>query len=513
MKSKVLIIDDEKEIRELFKSFLEDDEDIELFEADNGQQAFNMVSNTQFDLYITDVFMPEMNGVEFLKILKMLDPDAVVIIITGYDNMECTRQALDYGAFRFLTKPVKMAEFKSIVELGLLERKKLMHTTTAEKLLRMKEKVNTNVELREKLFIKLQTFLLLMESKKPSYIEIGGPGSKDKVWGKFFSSFKPIPLDIAFSQDEINIMILNILSNEQLDKLLKDKLIRANFEFRDSGVRYRYRLIIYFEMDELVIGIKTTRRSLINLESMKFSSIALNKLSFKNENSGIVIISGPPGSGKSSLVDAIVNLNNTYLPGNIFIISDSIEYYHESKNSVVRQQELLRDVNKVNEALDHCLHFNPNMVVIEEVNNSGVFDNMIKLADTGCLVIGTMRNKSSVEVLYKLLSFYDPSMHSLMAKQLARSICTIVSLQLIPTPKNKMISLKEIMINNDQLMNVIGSGNIEEIYEIIQSSKKSGMQTLEQDLVNAVRSGLISSDTAIEHANNPSFLKNMLQFS
>jgi len=443
----------------------------------------------------------------------MLDPDAIVVIVTGYDNMECTRQALDYGAFRFLTKPVKMAEFKSVVELGLLERKKLYHTTTSEKLVRMKDKVNTNIELREKLFHKLQSFLLQIEEKKPSYVEIGGPGSKDKIWGKFFSSFKPIPLETVFTQDEINIMILSILSDKQLESLLQNKSIRCNFEFKKNDVKYRYRFNIYFEMDELVIGIKTTRRTLVNIDNFKLTSNIINTVTFKNENSGIVIISGPPGSGKSSLIDSIVNINNSYLSGNIFIIADSLEYYHESKNSVVRHQELFRDVNQVSEALEQCQNYNPNLVVIEDIINQEILDGMIKLADTGCLVIATLKNKSVIEVIYKLLTFYSTTEHNILRKHLARTLSSIICLQLLPSSQKKIIPVNEILVNTSQVATIISSGNIDELYEVVQRSKKAGMHTLEQDLVHTVRAGQLSSETALEYANNQQLLKNMLQYS
>ncbi|MFA5571189.1 MAG: ATPase, T2SS/T4P/T4SS family [Sphaerochaetaceae bacterium] len=512
MSARILLVDDEKEIRELFKSFLED-EDFIIDEAENGQEAFNMVVNERYDLYVTDVFMPEMNGVEFMKILKMLDPDAVVIIVTGYDNMEYTRQALDYGAFRFLTKPVKMSEFRSVINLGLAERKKLSHSSPAEKLQRMKEKLNTNIELRERLFRKLQNFLLNMEKIQPSYIEIGGPGSKEKIWGKFFSSFKPIPLDNSFTQDEINIMILSILSNSQIDTLLEQKKIKSNFEFKAGETLYRYRLFIYFEMDELVIGIKTTRRSIINLEQMKFNNNVLNKLTFKNDNSGLVIVCGPAGSGKSSLVDAIINLNNTYLSGNIFVLTDSLEYIHESKNSMVRHQEIFRDVNSVTEALDNCLDYNPNMIVIQDIVSAEILESALKLVDAGCLVVATLRSKGVIEAIYKLLSFYPPESQELMKRHLARSLGAIVCQQLLPTSQNKMFPVKEILLNNDQISQIVGSGNIDEVYEIIQRSKKQGMQTLEQDLVAAVRSGLISTEFAIEQANKQKLIKDMLQYS
>ena len=99
---KILIIDDEPDIRDLYKSYIED-LDYNVTEAQNGQEAFELASKTTYDIYVTDILMPEMNGVEFMKVLKMIDPEAIVIMITGFDDMHYTKEALEYGAFRYLT--------------------------------------------------------------------------------------------------------------------------------------------------------------------------------------------------------------------------------------------------------------------------------------------------------------------------------------------------------------------------------------------------------------------------
>lgn len=511
MKPRILIIDDEKEIRELYISFLEG-EDYDLFEAENGQEAFKMAAEERFDLYITDIFMPEINGVEFMKILKQIDPDAVVVIITGYDNMEYTRQALDYGAFRFLTKPVKMSEFRSIVELGLLEHKKLFQATTIEKLIRMKNKLDNNLELRDKVYEKLRQFLLEMENFGPSYIEIGGPGSQGKVWGKFRSNFNVIPSDKQYSQDEINIMALTILNNEQLNNLINNKMIQFNYSFNNDGILHRFRITIYFETNEIVVGFKTTRRTIINLEEIGFNQSLLNRLTFKGDHSGLVIFTGPSGSGKSSLIDAFINLNNTYLAGNIVIIADSIEYYHESKNSVVRHQELFRDVNTLSDALKQCHSYSPNLVVVEEITNMEIMDKIFELVDSNCLVYACLRAKSVLETLYKLLSLYPSGSLDNIRKQLSRSLECIMSLHLIPTKKKKLVMAKEILLTNEQVKHLLANGNIDEVNEMMQQGKKSGMQTIDQDLLHLIKQGIISVEAALEVTHNQKKLKDMIQF-
>ncbi len=511
MKPKILIIDDEPDIRDLYRSFLED-QDYDIHEAEDGQEAFKMASDQLFDLYITDIQMPEMNGVEFMKVLKMIDPDAVIIIVTGFDHMQYTRQALEYGAFRFLTKPVNMKEFLSVVEMGLVERKKLFQTASKDKLLRLKDKLNANPELQENVFNKLENLLLQMEKIQANYIEFGGPGSKGKVWGTVKTKFMPIIENKNFNQDEINIMILSILSSTEIHTLMSSKKLKFNFSFSQESVLYRYRVLTYFEMNELVVAFKPTRRSIINLEAQKFAPQIMSNLCFKGENKGLVIFSGPNGSGKSSLIDAFIDYNNTHASGSIYILEDSIEYYHETKGCVIRHQEITSDLGNLLDGLNNCADYNPSLVVIEDISSPEIMEAIFRLVDAGTMVYATMKSKSVIEVLYKLTTMMPSGGQEQFRKHLSSVLNTVIAQQLIPTKGNALSLVKEVLINNSQIANAIISNNFEEIYPLILQGKKMGMQTLEQDLYTLSRNGLLDPKEAIDYANNQGQLKEMLEY-
>ncbi len=123
--NRVLIIEDESSMRDLYKSLLED-QFYELSEAENGTQALEMAKEEPYDLYITDIMMPKMSGMEFLRELKKADPNAHVIIVTGYDDISYNRKAIEYGAWRYLVKPVSRGEFLNVVRMGLIEHNKLV---------------------------------------------------------------------------------------------------------------------------------------------------------------------------------------------------------------------------------------------------------------------------------------------------------------------------------------------------------------------------------------------------
>jgi Tfp pilus assembly pilus retraction ATPase PilT/DNA-binding NarL/FixJ family response regulator len=511
MNPKILLIDDEPEIRDLYRSFLEM-ENYEIFEAENGQQAFKMASEEHFDLYMTDIMMPEMNGVEFMKVLKMIDPDAIVIIVTGFDDMEYTRQALDYGAFRFLTKPINMKEFLSIVELGIEERKKLANTSSAERFKRLKEKLNSNPELKQKVYTKFEKFLLEMEVKKPTYIELGGPGSKGMVWMKIRNKFMPIKDTKNFKQDEVDIMILSALSENEMSILQRERHLRFNHEFISEGQIYRYHMNVFYECEKMVLGIKPTRRSILSLDKQRLSSGILDKISCKNENSGLVVFSGPSGAGKSCLIDAIVDYNNRNINGSIYIIADSIEYFHDSINCVIRHQELNNDVNDIIGAIDECMHLSPNLVVIEDIGNLEILEAALRLVDSGSMVYATLKNKSTSNAVAKLINLAPSVGNEQIRRHLSSSLKAVISQQLIQAVNGEPIPIKEILVNNTQISSSIINNNIGEIYQILLQGRAWGMQSLEQDLFNLLRHNAIKPEDAIEYANNETQIKDMLKY-
>jgi len=511
MRPKILIIDDEPEIRELYRNFLES-EDYDIMEAQNGQEAFRLAAENHFDLFITDIMMPEMNGVEFMKVLKMIDPDAVVIIVTGFDDMEYTREALTYGAFRFLTKPINMKEFLTVVEMGLVERKQLFRATTSEKLFRLKDKLNSNPELQQKVFEKLEDFLVDMEKEKASYVEMGGHGSKGFIWARMRGEMHPIGGDRSFNQDEINIMILSILGKKELESLLEAKYLKFNHEFERDDVRYRYRVKAYFELSELVVTIKPTRREILPLDSQNIAPSFIQRVSIRPENSGLVLFTGPAASGKSSLIDALVDYNNSHANGSIFIIADSLEFYHESKQCAVRQQEIHSDINSLTEGLKSALDFNPDLVVIEDIRYADVLETLMKMVDAGSLVYATLRNRSAIEAITKLVNMVTPLEQDQIRTSLANNLNAVFAQQLISAKNGKLVLAKEVLFNTSQVANAILNGNYNELYPLIMQGTKVGMNTMEQDLFNLAKRGIITPESALEHANNSSQLTEMFKY-
>ncbi len=506
MKPKILLIDDESGIRTLYRNFLEM-ENYDIYEAENGQQAFKMASETYFDLYVTDIMMPETNGVDFMKILKMIDPDAVVILITGFDDMEYTKQAIDYGAFRFLTKPINMKEFLSIVKRGVEERIKLLNSSGKEKIRRIKDKLDSNSEFKKKIFDKFENFLMEIEKLKISYLEIGGRGSDGNIWFKHHNKFVKRDDVKKFKQDEIDIMTINILTDNQINILLEERCFRFNYFLKNDYGNHQYHINIFYDCKKLVMGIKLIRDFVIPVENQRIPSVLLDKISCKKEGSGLVVFSGSKGMGKSSLIDSVIEYNNRHVNGSVYIIGNLIECFHASQKCIIRHQEINEDVNSVREALEECYYASPNLVVIEDIVNYDILDAVLHLVDSGSMVYATLRNKSVTSVLHRLLNMAPGSERERIRLHLADNLRAVVVQKLINSTEEDIIPVREALVNNSKVRNIISNNKLNEIYNVMLQGKYEGMFTLEQDLANLARNKKIKIEDALEHANNEEQIK------
>ncbi|MDD3051035.1 MAG: ATPase, T2SS/T4P/T4SS family, partial [Candidatus Cloacimonetes bacterium] len=220
----------------------------------------------------------------------------------------------------------------------------------------------------------------------------------------------------------------------------------------------------------------------------------------------------PSGSGKSSLIDYFVDMNNKLNNGSIFILANSVEFYHESQNCVVRHQEINSDVNTLRDGLANVVDYLPNLVVLDEIADYESLERIWHIIDSGALVFATMRNKSAIEVIQALIALYPSNNHDQARMQLAKSLRVIISSLLIPVENGEVVPAHEILISNSQIGNTIINNNVNDIYQTMTQGKKQGMQTLEQDLYFLLKSGLIKPEDALEYANNPTSVKEMVKY-
>ncbi len=226
---------------------------------------------------------------------------------------------------------------------------------------------------------------------------------------------------------------------------------------------------------------------------------------------GLVLVTGPTGSGKSTTLASIIDLINTEDHGHIVTIEDPIEYLHPHKGCIVNQREVGADTKSFKHALKYILRQDPDVVLIGELRDLETVEAALTLAETGHLTFGTLHTNSAVQTINRIIDVFPPYQQPQVRAQLSFVLEAVLSQQLIPKQQGGLCLGLEIMIPNAAIRNLIREDKIHQIYSQMQVGQaKHGMQTMNQSLYELVGRRLISVDEAVSKSSDPDELRNML---
>src|SRR5689334_945823 len=230
---------------------------------------------------------------------------------------------------------------------------------------------------------------------------------------------------------------------------------------------------------------------------------------------GLVLVTGPTGSGKSTTLAAMIDKINRERKEHIVSVEDPIEFVHEHKGCLVNQREVFADTNGFAQALKHVLRQDPDIVLIGEMRDLETIEAALVVAETGHLVFSTLHTNCAVQTINRVIDVFPPHQQAQVRAQLSLVLQGVISQQLVPRKDGKGRCLAaEIMIPNAAIRNLIREEKIHQIYSQMQVGQtKFGMQTLSQSLVELVQRNLISTDEALAHATELDELRNMLGLS
>jgi twitching motility protein PilT len=227
---------------------------------------------------------------------------------------------------------------------------------------------------------------------------------------------------------------------------------------------------------------------------------------------GLVLCTGPTGSGKSTTLAAMVDKVNRERHEHIVTVEDPIEFVHEHKNCLVNQREVFADTQSFAQSLKHVLRQDPDIVLIGEMRDMETIEAALVVAETGHLVFSTLHTNSAVQTINRIIDVFPPNQQAQVRAQLSLVLQAVISQQLIPRRDGKGRCLAaEVMIPNPAIRNLIREEKVHQIYSQMQvGQSKFGMQTMSQALINLVQRNLISADEAIGHATELEEVKQML---
>jgi len=372
-----------------------------------------------------------------------------------------------------------------------------------------------NSAWKEEAFECLRDLMIHMREIKASDIDIGGPGSKNKIWFRVYGIKKPSNDLPIFKQDEITAILLSILTDDQKVILFNNKNVDISLGLvLKKGERpNRFRGDIYYESNTLAANFRRVNQEIFSMEHLNFSEIIEKRFNLNFEKSGLFLITGITGSGKSSTLDSIVDMNNKTNHAHIVIIGNPIEYIHQSIKSIVRHREVGEDVLTFQEGTIQALRQDPDIIVVGEMRDPGTIATVLEATDSGHKVFSTLHTSSAIDSLHRIVAEFPPIEQERVRYRLADTLKVIVSQKLVPDKFGKLVMIKEVLSVNSSVQAAIKNNNIGEIYQMITEGKKSGMLTLEQDLFTFYKKGIIMKEVAMNYANNKKRINQLLAYS
>lgn len=295
----------------------------------------------------------------------------------------------------------------------------------------------------------------------------------------------------VLTPQEVDSMICECLGTEKYEQFCKTGDADAAAEIADCG-RFRINAMRQVHGVTLVMRIinsKTPEISELNLPS------SINRILELKD--GLVLVTGPTGSGKSTTLAAIINEYNKSRACHIITIEDPIEYLHTPKNSIINQREIGEDSVSYARALKAALREDPDIILVGEMRDLESISIAITAAETGHLVLSTLHTIGAAKTIDRLIDVFPPSQQQQIRTQLSTVLQSVISQRLLPTADgNGRVGAFEMMFINSAISNLIREGKTANIYQSIQTGVSQGMITLDRSIDDLVSSGLITAKTA-----------------
>lgn len=307
-------------------------------------------------------------------------------------------------------------------------------------------------------------------------------------------SLKPVAGTTNLNEEAVEALIFAILDDDQKQILLKDKEFDFSFAFGDLG---RFRVNAFHERGNLAAAFRLIPNEILTVESLGLPKVVSD---FANYPRGLVLITGPTGSGKSTTLAAVIDKINTERAHHIITIEDPIEFTHKSKKSVIVQREVHYDTYSFSAALRSSLRQDPDVVLIGEMRDLETISAAITIAETGHLVFATLHTNSASQSVDRMIDVFPPHQQPQVRAQLANILQGIVSQRLIPAIGGGRIPAAEILVANSAVRNIIREGKSHQLEAVIQTGAEHGMQSMDKTLVSLIHAGTISYDEARNYA-------------
>lgn len=304
---------------------------------------------------------------------------------------------------------------------------------------------------------------------------------------------------------------------EDIEKFAREILEEKYEEYLEIGeydISYsltgvgRFRANIFKQRNSDAIAIRVIALKIPTLDELKYPSVLKD---ISNKQRGLILVTGPTGSGKSTTLAAMINEINSSRQGHIITLEDPIEYLHKHKSCIINQREIGKDSKSYKNALKAILREDPDVILVGEMRDLETISIAITAAETGHLVLSTLHTIGSAKTIDRIIDVFPPYQQQQVKVQLASVLQAVVSQQLIEKADGSgRTAALEVMVTTPGIQNLIREGKTHQIESAVQTGSKYGMKTMDMALADLYKRGEISSESAISYAVDRETLKRLM---
>lgn len=309
----------------------------------------------------------------------------------------------------------------------------------------------------------------------------------------------------ALTPDDTKRLVYQILTEKQKAEL--EKNLELDFSFGVKGLA-RFRANVFYSKGAVAAVFRQIPTLIPDFDALGLPKVLLDIVNVSN---GLVLVTGPTGSGKSTTLAALIDRLNSTLPGHIITLEDPVEFVHQHKMSLVNQREIGADTLSFGKGLKSLLRQDPDIVLVGELRDVETIEAALTIAETGHLVFGTLHTNSTVQTINRIVNVFSHEQQEQIRTLLSFVLQGVIAQQLVPKIPKGRAAVQEILRITPAIRNLIREDKIHQIYSQMQiGQEESGMTTMNQSLKKLLDGGVITSETAMSYTNNPEELQRMM---
>lgn len=297
---------------------------------------------------------------------------------------------------------------------------------------------------------------------------------------------------------EVEKLVHSMLTKEQADRFEEKWELDLSLEFPDAG---RFRVNVHRQSGCTEAAFRVVRDTIVPIRQLGLPPVVEE---LARRNSGLMVVTGPTGSGKTTTLAAIVDQVNHEKNCMVITVEDPIEFVHSNRRAIIKQREVVTDTHSFAMALRHVLRQDPDVIVVGEMRDLETIQTALIAAETGHMVYSTLHTPDAVQTIDRIIDVFPPHHQDQTRIQLANTLQSVLAQQLIPVPGNKgRVVAAEILIATPAVRKTIRTGKTEQLMTLLQTGYEFGMIPMDKSLKNLYLQGLISFDDAISRCKFP----------